>query len=150
MPIATTMLLTLEDLRAVSFHDASVLAVHEDGSSITIELDCAYVGPPLQEAAGRQWTLTDCTFVCHGVRRNEKEEWDDAKQPRSHSTPERPMVEILDEEVKGDVVELGGFTERNSWAVWRIGAESFELTWMEKTEFKGFEAGITDNSDDAQ
>jgi hypothetical protein len=60
------------------------------------------------------------------------------------------MIEILDEEIKGDVLELGGFTERNTWAVWRIGAESFELTWKKKTEFKGGEPGATDNPDDAQ
>jgi len=127
---------TTEQLSSVSFHDAMVQHIEERPGYICLDIDSAFIGPQHPDAEGKEWTAHDCRFECFDVLRSEKEEWDDSQSAKPHSEPDRPIEELLDEEVVDGCLVLSGFTRKNNWGVWRIKAREFVLTWRERHEFK--------------
>ena len=130
------MKLTLSDFPSFSFHDSPVRQISESEDRIIIALDFAYIRPPIEEAGGKLWKLSNCSLVCRAVQKNEKEEWTDTVEAREHTTPERPIEEVQHEEVLDGCLALSGFTQNNNWGVWRIQAEDFDLAYQERTEIK--------------
>ncbi|MBK1880737.1 hypothetical protein [Pelagicoccus mobilis] len=130
------MELTLQDLKHLNFHDGTLESVEEVGSHIRMSIDSGAFGPPLDGSEGKQWIIRDCVFECFGVTRNEKELWKDTKEPSQFPDGSLPIDEILNEDIKNDCYEMSGFHENQDWAVWRIQAQKFKLTYQTKTEFK--------------
>lgn len=130
------MKFTPAQLRSLSFHDATVQHIEERPGYVCIVVDFAFIGPPHPDAEGKEWTVRDCRFECLGVRRSEKEEWDDSRRPKPHSEPDFPIEELLDEEVADGCLVLSGFTRKKNWAVWRIEAGEYLLIWKARDEFK--------------
>ena|SRR5688572_3059592 len=130
------MKFTPVQLSSLSFHDATVQRIEERPDYISISIDFAFIGPPHPESEGKEWTVRDCLFECFGVRKSEKEEWDDTRAPKAHTEPQYPIEELLDEEVVDGCLVLGGFTRKRNWGIWRIEAREYSLSWKARDEFK--------------
>ena len=130
------MKLKLDDFRSVSFHDSTLLKIEERPEYIRMEINTVCVRLPINDSEGKVWTLYDCSLECFGVSKNEKAEWDDTRSAKPPSDPSLPIDEILDTEVKGDFLELAGFTRDKNWGVWRFIAQTYELNWKTQEEFK--------------
>ena len=130
------MELTLQDLNHVSFHDGTLESIEEKPDYIRMTINTGAFGPPLSESEGKEWIIRDCTFECIGVTRNEKELWKDTKEALPFPGESIPIDEIQTEDVKDGCYEIGGFYEYENWAVWRIQAQKFKLTFQKKEELK--------------
>ncbi|WP_309400110.1 hypothetical protein [Cerasicoccus maritimus] len=130
------MELTLQDLNHVSFHDGSLESIEEKPDYIRMTIDSGAYGPPLLESEGKEWIIKDCVFECIGVTKNEKELWKDTKEALPFPDDSIPIDEIQTEDVKNGCYEIGGFHKNKDWAVWRIQARKFKLTFQTKEEFK--------------
>jgi hypothetical protein len=130
------MKLQLNDLKHVSFHDGTLDAVNISEGNIEMTIDSGAIGPPLPETAGKEWIIREIKFTCEQVSLNETELWTDTEKGLPHPTPQKPIYDILNTEVKDDFLELSGFTEDQNWGVWKIKAESFTLAFKSQEEFK--------------
>ncbi|MCH6259266.1 hypothetical protein MLD52_22120 [Puniceicoccaceae bacterium K14] len=130
------MNLFLQDLNHLNFHDGTLESIEEDGSHIRMVIDSGAFGPPLEGAKGKQWLIYNCVFECFGVTKNEKKLLKEVNEGSKCLENALPIDEILDQDIRDGCFELSGFHVSKEWAVWRIRAQHFKLTYQSKSEFK--------------
>jgi len=122
----------------VSFHDSTLERVEQANDQIVLYLDTvaaqlSYIGLD----SGNEYVVLDHVRVdCEGARTRKLEYWADTKAPIEHPEPERPIVEIMENDLEEGVLEISGFGPSSGWVVWQIEARRFGLRWSGETRYK--------------
>jgi hypothetical protein len=122
----------------VSFHDSTLERVEQENDQIVLYLDTvaahlSYIG---QDSVDEYVVLDHVRLACEAARTRKLEFWADTKAPVDHPEPEHPIVEIMENDLKEDVLEISGFGPSSGWVVWQIEAGRFSLQWSGETRYK--------------